>query len=40
VTLICFARDDRFTIYTHSHRVQGVGADPLETNSEPVASAG
>ncbi len=24
VTLICFARDDRFTIYTHPHRVRGI----------------
>jgi FdhD protein len=24
VTLICFARDERFTIYTHPHRVRGI----------------
>jgi FdhD protein len=25
VTLICFARDERFTVYTHPHRVRGLG---------------
>ncbi|KPL22477.1 MAG: formate dehydrogenase family accessory protein FdhD [Anaerolineae bacterium SM23_84] len=24
VTLICFARDERFTVYTHPHRVRGI----------------
>jgi len=31
ITLVCFSRDDRFTIYTHPERVRGTGK-PLTEN--------
>jgi FdhD protein len=35
VTLICFARDERFTIYTHPHRVRGIATGVVQSAAGP-----
>jgi len=30
ITLICFSRGDRFTIYTHPERVNNLHIDPIQ----------